>query len=84
MICPAILDPFQGPNYRLNACVHQALLCPLVAKIFALLFSPKSEPDDDDDLSPDGNYKYLTDQNNTRIKVRSLQSMIYKDVDKEK
>lgn len=39
MICPAILDPFQGSNYRINACIHQALLCPLVSKLFGYAFS---------------------------------------------
>lgn len=40
MICPAILDPFQGSNYRLYACIHQAFLCPIVSKCFAYVFSP--------------------------------------------
>lgn len=41
MICPAILDPFQGANYRLMACMHQALLCPIITKFFGYVFSPK-------------------------------------------
>lgn len=40
MICPAILDPFQGTNYRIAACTHQFLLCPIIAKTFGYLFSP--------------------------------------------
>lgn len=40
MICPAILDPFQGGNYRLYACMHQALLCPIISKLFAYIFTP--------------------------------------------
>lgn len=40
MICPAILDPFQGSNYRLSACLHQALLCPIISKVFAYVFTP--------------------------------------------
>lgn len=40
MICPAILDPFQGSNYRLYACIHQAFLCPIVSKCFAYVFTP--------------------------------------------
>lgn len=39
MICPAILDPFQGANYRLIACMHQMLLCPIVSKFFGYMFS---------------------------------------------
>lgn len=42
MICPAILDPFQGANYRLIACMHQMLLCPIVSKFFGYMFSPAS------------------------------------------
>lgn len=42
MICPAILDPFQGTNYRIAACMHQFLLCPIIAKTFGYLFSPAS------------------------------------------
>ncbi|CAK9811950.1 Transmembrane protein 164 [Anthophora plagiata] len=34
MLCPAILDPFEGQNYRLWVLVHQALLCPLLSKLF--------------------------------------------------
>lgn len=42
MICPAILDPFQGANYRLIACMHQMLLCPIVSKFFGYMFTPAS------------------------------------------
>lgn len=42
MICPAILDPFQGANYRLVACMHQALLCPIISKLFGYMFTPAS------------------------------------------
>lgn len=42
MICPAILDPFQGTNYRLIACLHQMLLCPIISKFLGYVFSPVS------------------------------------------
>ncbi|XP_031633790.1 transmembrane protein 164 isoform X2 [Contarinia nasturtii] len=42
MICPAILDPFQGTNYRLIACMHQMILCPIISKSFGFVFSPSS------------------------------------------
>ncbi|XP_030385948.1 transmembrane protein 164 [Scaptodrosophila lebanonensis] len=42
MLCAALSDPFQGQNYRLFACCHEALLCPLLNKGTVLLFSPRS------------------------------------------
>ncbi|XP_073941742.1 transmembrane protein 164 [Choristoneura fumiferana] len=37
MICPALLDPFDGAWYRAAAVLHQALLCPLLCKGYCLL-----------------------------------------------
>ncbi|KAK9510948.1 hypothetical protein O3M35_005619 [Rhynocoris fuscipes] len=37
MLCPAIRDPFDGPWYRPIATAHQAILCPLLSKLFAYI-----------------------------------------------
>ncbi|KAH8367198.1 hypothetical protein KR084_007896 [Drosophila pseudotakahashii] len=42
MLCAAMSDPFQGANYRLFACCHQTLLCPLLSKGTVLLFNRRS------------------------------------------
>ncbi|XP_065090742.1 uncharacterized protein LOC135711711 [Ochlerotatus camptorhynchus] len=40
MLCPALKDPFEGPNYRAMAVVHEAILCTLLCKLVTFLFSP--------------------------------------------
>lgn len=52
MLCPAILDPFEGQNYRLFAVVHQSILCPLLCKIYCYLFQPVYEQEDDSRRAP--------------------------------
>lgn len=41
MLCPAILDPFEGQNFRIAAIIHQGILCPLLCKIMCFLFTPR-------------------------------------------
>lgn len=38
MLCAAESDPFEGPNYRLAAVIHQSLLCPLLNKVTVYAF----------------------------------------------
>ncbi|XP_062562279.1 transmembrane protein 164 [Armigeres subalbatus] len=44
MLCPAIKDPFDGPNYRAMAVVHEAILCTLLCKIVTFIFNPLPPP----------------------------------------
>ncbi|XP_015175543.1 PREDICTED: transmembrane protein 164 [Polistes dominula] len=39
MLCSAVLDPFEGQNYRMAAFVHQGLLCPLSSKLLCYLYN---------------------------------------------
>ncbi|XP_015429610.1 PREDICTED: transmembrane protein 164 [Dufourea novaeangliae] len=39
ILCPAVLDPFEGSNYRLWTVVHQGLLCPLLCKLLCYIFN---------------------------------------------
>lgn len=34
MLCAAVLDPFEGQNYRIWAVSHQLILCPILCKLF--------------------------------------------------
>ncbi|KAK0180044.1 hypothetical protein PV327_005727 [Microctonus hyperodae] len=36
ILCPAVLDPFEGQFYRLGAVLHEGFLCPLLAKLFCI------------------------------------------------
>lgn len=38
MLCPAVLDPFEGQNYRMYVFVHQGILCPLLSRLLCYLF----------------------------------------------
>ncbi|XP_055592058.1 uncharacterized protein LOC129743868 [Uranotaenia lowii] len=44
MLCPALKDPFEGPNYRTMAVFHEALLCTILCKLVTFLFSPLPPP----------------------------------------
>lgn len=44
MLCAAIKDPFDGPNYRAAAVVHEAILCTLLCKLVTFMFNPLPPP----------------------------------------
>ncbi len=46
MLCPAISDPFYGPNWRLFGMLHQFALCAVSGKVWGML--GKSEELDDE------------------------------------
>ncbi|XP_053670526.1 transmembrane protein 164 [Anopheles nili] len=44
MLCPALKDPFEGPNYRIYAVFHEAILCTLLCKLITFMFRPMPPP----------------------------------------
>lgn len=44
MLCPALKDPFEGPNYRAIAVLHEAILSLLLCKLVTFLFTPLPPP----------------------------------------
>lgn len=66
MICPAVLDPFQGGNYRLIACLHQAFLCPFVSKFLIYMFGQTIA---DDNVNDDCNNKSTESSTQTNQNV---------------
>lgn len=65
MLCPALLDPFEGPNYRWLAVIHQGLLCPILSKVYISLLAPK--PNDSNNV----NFKVIDNVHNAKIHMRS-------------
>lgn len=44
MLCAALKDPFEGPNYRAIAVMHEAVLSTVLCKLVTFLFSPLPPP----------------------------------------
>lgn len=78
MICPAILDPFQGASYRLVACMHQMLLCPIVSKLFGYVFSSASIEKDGMSSAPKFSIVTAHDDSNTRCQVQDSFQKIFR------
>lgn len=91
MICPAMLDPFQGASYRLIAAGHQALLCPIIAKLLGYLFTPAASITSDGnsmlqsstpkDAAANASTKGVTHRNDSSSQVQNMSHSIYDDRD---
>lgn len=72
MLCPAVLDPFEGPNYRIAAVIHQGILCPLLCKLVCLAFTPRGTVITGDNNGESVTESVLDSHNNKTNKVAQL------------